>query len=325
MNKLGAVLAAGAALSAWIGGAAAQDYPSKGNITYIVPFPAGGGSDTLVRNLSDSFAQNLGQTVIIDNKPGAGGAIGTDVVVRSRPDGYTIGYCAISTLIIAPLTNKNLTYEPMRDLVPVHGMGMTPNLIIVNPDRPYKTLPELIEFAKKNPGEVKYGSAGAGTSTHLAAELLQSVAGVKFTHIPYKGTGQTMADVMSGQIDMIFDYAATSKANIDAGKLRALAVMAENRLPNVPDIVTTAEAGFPKALLAPFDGICVPKGTPEDVIAKISDAFGKTLKDPKVADKFVQMGNFTLPDQDYRTFPELLKTEGARWTELVKSVGMEAK
>jgi tripartite-type tricarboxylate transporter receptor subunit TctC len=260
--------------------ALAQDYPTR-PVTFVVPFPPGGITDNGARAVARVLSEKLGQQVIVDNKPGAAGIVGTEYVANAKKDGYTFLYAA-NGIVTYPLLYKKLSYNPKRDFIPVHGFMSSPMLVMVRADSPYRTLGDLIDFARKNPEKLTYGTAGTGSTQHFLGELLQKEAGVKLTHIPYKGLAPALTDLLAGAIDISFDYAAIMKAQIDGGKLRALGVSSKERLVNMPDIKTLPELGLPGAVFTGWATIVLPAGTPQAVVDRLADAFGKSLEDPAV-------------------------------------------
>ncbi|GAA4333054.1 tripartite tricarboxylate transporter substrate binding protein [Pigmentiphaga soli] len=281
-----ALLALAAALPC--AASAAADFPSR-PITVVVPFPTGGTPDILARVLGESIGRSVGQTVVVENRGGAGGNIGTQAVARAEPDGYTLLVCAFHCAV-APALYKPAPYDIVRDFEPVAMIGTVPSVLVVNPKVPAKNVAELIAYAKANPGKLNSASSGIGTSAHMATELLNNQAGIKLTHIPYKGAGQVAADLLGGQVDMYFDNLPASLASIRAGKLRALAVASARRSPSIPDVPTFTEAGVPGFLITPWFGIMAPARTPQPVLDRLNREFVKALADPAVADKMKQLG-----------------------------------
>jgi tripartite-type tricarboxylate transporter receptor subunit TctC len=298
---------------------AADTYPSK-PITWVVPFTPGGITDTTGRMIAKALSEKIGQPVLIDNKPGAGGVVGTEAVVKAKPDGYTIVYGTAGTIATNPVLYK-LSFDPAKDLIPVHAMGESPVVIAVNPKAPFKTVAELVAYAKKNPEKVTFASAGAGTTSHLSGELFQFVTGTKLTHIPYKGSIPAMTDVISGVVDMTFDYPVTTMPQLEAGKVRVLAVLTPERLKVMPDVPTIAEAGYPKGQLGSWSGIFLPAGTSPDITAKLSAAFGEALKDPEIVKYYADNGQVLLPDMSADKFAPFIAGEMPKWKDLVEKSG----
>lgn len=304
--------------------AKAQEYPSRA-IAWVVPFTPGGITDTASRLVAKVLTENMGQSVVIENRSGAGGMIGTEYVARSAPDGYTWIYATQGTMASNPSLYKTLRYDPKKDFVPVRAMMATPTVLVVNADRPYKTVQELVDYAKKNPGKVNFGSAGPGTGTHLSAELFQAVAGIKMTHIPYKGSAPALNDLVGGAVDVMFDYPVSAGPHIRAGKLRALVMTGRSRLNSIPDVPTVAEAGFPGAEMTSWSGIMVPAGTPEPVVKRISDELGKALAHPEVQTYAETNGSTILKDVALEKFAAYLDAEMKLLADVVKRAGIEPK
>lgn len=301
----------------------AQDYPNK-PVTWVVPFTPGGITDNGARIIAKALSEKIGQTVLVENRPGAGGVVGTESVAKSRPDGYTMVYGTAGTIATNPVLYKTTSFDTRKDLVAVHGMGESPVVIVVNPARPYKTVQELIEYAKKNPEKVNYASAGAGTTTHLSAELFQQVTGVKLTHIPYKGSAPALTDLIAGVADVMFDYPVTIMPHEAAGKLRSLVTLTPQRLAVMPNTPTIAEAGYKAAEIGSWSGIFVAKDTPPDIVAKLGAAFGAALKDPGVVKYYTDNGQVLLSDMTKDKFDRFIDNELGKWKKLVETSGAKA-
>ncbi|MES2955645.1 MAG: tripartite tricarboxylate transporter substrate binding protein, partial [Pseudomonadota bacterium] len=260
---LGVLVGLGAAL---IGiGAKAQTYPVK-PVRLVVPFPAGGATDILARTISQKASEKLGQQIVIDNRPGAGGTIGSDHVAKSAPDGYTLLIATGSTHSIGPIINPKIPYNVERDFVPVVYVAQTSSVLVVPASLPVKNLAEFIALAKSKPGQLNYGSSGNGTNSHLSGELFKAQAGVFITHIPYRGTGLVFNDMMSGQVHMLMDNYVTSQSNIKEGKLRVLGVTTPQRVPFLPDVPTLSEQGLKGFDVSNWFGIYAPKGAGADIV-----------------------------------------------------------
>lgn len=321
-TALAACLAA-ACLSVASSGAFAQAYPSK-PITWVVPFTPGGITDSGSRIIAKALSDRINQPVLVENRPGAGGVVGTEYVARSKPDGYTMVYGTAGTIATNPVLYKNLSFDTRKDLMAVHGMGESPVVIVVNPQRPYKTVAELIEYAKKNPEKVNFASAGAGTTTHLSAELFQQVTGVKLTHIPYKGSIPAMTDVIAGVADIMFDYPVTIMPQEASGKVKSIATLAPKRLAVMPNVPTIAELGYPDAEIGSWSGIFVAKDTPADITAKLAAEFGQALKDPAVVKYFADNGQVLLTDMTADKFNPFIDKEMVKWKKLIEASGAKA-
>jgi tripartite-type tricarboxylate transporter receptor subunit TctC len=301
----------------------AQTYPNK-PITWVVPFTPGGITDSGARIIAKALSERIGQPVLVENRPGAGGVVGTEYVARSKPDGYTMVYGTAGTIATNPVLYKNLSFNTRNDLVAVHGMGVSPPVLVANPQKPYKTVAELIDYAKKNPEKVNMASAGAGTTTHLAGELFQQVTGVKFTHVPYKGSAPALTDVIAGVADIIFDYPVTIIPQEAAGKLRPIATMTAKRLDVMPKVPSIAEAGHPDAEISSWSGIFVAKDTPPDIVAKLGQEFGKALEDPAVAKYFDENGQVRLVGWTKDKFDPFIDKEMVKWKKLIETSGAKA-
>ena len=254
-------LAAIAWLAAGFNGAAAQNYPTRA-ITLVIPFAPGGSTSIVGRGIADKMSELLGEKVVVDNRPGAGGTIGTKAVAKSDPDGYTLLLGYTGTLAIGPSLYKSAGYDPRKDFAPIGLIGNAPNSLVVHPSFPAKTVAELIAYAKANPGKVNFGSAGAGTVSHITGEYFARTAGITLVHIPYKGTGPALTDLLGGHIPMAFAPIPASHPNVSAGKLRALAVTSTTRSSLLPDVPTMAEAGLPGFDASLYYGLAAPAGTP---------------------------------------------------------------
>jgi tripartite-type tricarboxylate transporter receptor subunit TctC len=263
--------------------AATETYPSR-PITWVVPFGAGGVTDSTARIMAKAMSQITGQPVLVDNRPGAAGIVGTEHVAAAKPDGYTILYASSGPMAVNPTLYKGkLSYDPLKSFAPVQALSQSNMLIVVNPSAPFKTLPELIEYAKKNPEKINFGSPGQGTAQHLSAELLQAEAGIKMTHVPYKTGATQMGDLMSGVLDLSIEYPTVVRPYIEAGKMRPIAMTGAKRFKSFPDVPSVAELGYPGAQNAGWSSIAVPAATPPEVVEKLAQIVKQALKDPAVA------------------------------------------
>ena len=300
---------------------AAADYPSK-FVTLIVPYAAGGSSDTRARQVAEKIAGYLGKPVVVDNKPGAGGNIGIDAVAKSPPDGYTIGLGQTSNLAINPTLYPKLPYDSLKDFVPIVLVADAPLVLVVPAGSPYKTLAELVAAAKKKPGDISLGSPGNGTVAHLTGELLQTAAGIKLQHIPYKGSAQAMTDLIGGQVQVYMSSVPTALSHIKGGKLRPIAVTSTKRVPALPDVPTISEAGYKGFDANTWFGLVAPKGTPPAIVDKINAEVNKVLKSPDVREKFAAEGGGPMGGTSAE-FAALLKTDHAKWGKVVKDSGVK--
>ncbi len=297
----------------------AQSWPSK-PITWVIPFPPGGVTDTSARAVGKRLGELLGQQVLIDNRPGAGGSLGTEQAVRAPADGYTWLYGTQGTMAANLALYKNMKYDPLKDFIHVHGMFLTPTILVVDNQRPWKNVADLVREAKARPGQLNYGSAGAGTGTHLTAELFQTESATKMTHVPYKGTAPALQDMLGGRLDLMFDYVVTLLPHIQSGKLRALAVMHTDRLELMPDLPTIAQAGYPKAVSAAWSSIVVPTGTPPEAIKRIGDAVATVMREKDITSPFTSSGSKILDLRD-KGLTEFVAAEQAKWADVVRRSG----
>jgi len=271
------------------GSAAAQTYPSK-PVRLVVPFPAGGATDVLARVISQYASEKLGQPIVIDNKPGAGGTIGSDLIAKADPDGYNLLIATGSTHSIGPVINPRIPYNVERDFVPVIDIAKTTAVMVVPASLAVKNLAEFIALARANPGKLNFGSSGNGTVSHLAGELFKAQAGVFITHIPYRGTGLVFNDMMSGQVHMLMDNFITAQPHIKAGKLRVIGVTSLERLPFMPDVPTLHEQGLKNFEVSNWFGIYAPHGTPAEIVARVNAAYNQALRDPELRKRLAALG-----------------------------------
>jgi len=259
-------------------------YPIK-PITFIVPYGAGGGADSRSRQICNLLATELGQPIIVENKAGAGGNIGTEFIAKATPDGYTIGMGNFAPLAVNKALFGNLRYDPNKDLAPIVLIDKGPLILTVNPKSPFHTVQDIVNAAKAKPGELTFASGGIGGTHQLSAELFKQSAGIDMIHIPYKSGAAAATDLLSGNVNMMFEQMYSAKQNIDAGLLRAIAITGKNRAPLLPNLPTFAEAGYPKVEVLNWQGFVAPSGTPKEIIQKINKAVNKVLSDPKVRDQ----------------------------------------
>jgi tripartite-type tricarboxylate transporter receptor subunit TctC len=297
--------------------AQAEDYPTK-PIKWVVAYPPGGTTDILARIMGQVLSERLGQQLVIDNRPGAGNNIGTEMVVNSAPDGYTILLVNPANGINATLYKK-LPFNFLRDIAPVAGITRVPNVMETNPNFPAKTVPEFIAYGKANPGKINMASSGNGTSVHLSGELFMAMTGIKMTHVPYRGAGPALTDLIAGTTDVLFDNMPSSIEFIRGGKLRALGVTTDKRNAALPDVPTVADT-VPGYEASAWFGIGAPKNTPPEIIAKLNKAVNDTLADPKMRAKLADLGGIPMPGSP-ADFGKVMADETAKWEKVVKFAG----
>jgi tripartite-type tricarboxylate transporter receptor subunit TctC len=297
-------------------------FPSK-PVRLVVPFTPGGSTDILARALGQKLSESWGQPVVIDNRPGAGGIIGMETVARAAPDGYTLVMGHVGTLAANPALYKTLPYDPVRDFAPVTLIAMVPNVLVVGPAMPARTVAEFIALAKAKPGKLDYGSGGNGSAAHLATEYFKLKAGVDLQHIPYKGTAPALADLLGGQIALMITGLPPVLAHAKSGKLRILGVASLQRLKQFPDIPTIAESGVPGFEATQWYGILAPAATPADVVAKLNREIVKALKDPAVAEKLASEGADPVGNSPEQ-FAAFIKSEIDLWGRVIRATGARA-
>lgn len=310
-------LLCGAALASAVGAGAADDFPSK-PLKIVVPYPPGGSADLIARMVAEKLGHSLHQSVIVDNKGGATGMIGSEYVARAEPDGYTLLLAIADTHAINPAVMSKLSYDPVKDFVPISLLATQPFVLAVGPKLPVKRLGEFVAAARANPGTVTYASNGVGGLQHLAMELFSSAAGIKTLHVPYKGAGPALADVMGGQVDSIFISLQGAGGNFKGGKLRPLAITSASRLAEAPDIPTFAESGYPKFQMYQWYGILAPKGTPPAIIDRLNRAVTAAILAPDVAAKLKASGTEPVGSTSDK-FRSFLAGEIAQWGAVAKA------
>jgi tripartite-type tricarboxylate transporter receptor subunit TctC len=301
--------------------AVAAGYPDK-PIRLIIPFPPGGNIDITARAIAPGLTEALGQQIVIDNRGGAGGVIGIDLTSKAAPDGYTMALGSPGALTIAPSLYSKLPYNPVTQLAPSGLVSNVPQVLVVSPALQAQSVKDLIALARSRPGALKMASAGNGTTNHLVGELFQLVTGTRLTHVPYKGSGPAMIDLISGQVDLHFDQTTSSMSFIRSGKVRALAVTTKKRSSMLPDVPTLDEAGVPGFDASTYSGLVFPAGTPREVVAKMNAAINKTLAQKSVRDQFAGFGGETYestPEQ----FAQLIRDDVARWGKVIKETGIK--
>jgi tripartite-type tricarboxylate transporter receptor subunit TctC len=301
--------------------AQAQTFPNRA-ITLVIPFAPGGSTSIVGRVIADKMSELLKEKVVVDNRPGAGGTVGTRAVAKSDPDGYTLLLGYTGTLGIGPSLYKNVGYDPRKDFAPIGLIGNAPNSLVVHPSFPAKTVAELIAYAKANPGKVNFGSAGAGTVSHITGEYFARSAGITLVHIPYKGTGPALTDLLGGHIPMAFAPIPASHANVSAGMLRALAVTSTTRSSLLPDVPTIAESGLPGFDASLYYGLVAPAGTPRPIIDKLNSELRAALASNEVKKQLGLDGTEITPGtpEDYADF---IDRDEKKWSQLVKASGVE--
>ncbi len=304
----------------------AQAWPSGKPIVYLVPFAAGGTTDVLGRLIGQKLGAVLSTTVIVDNKPGAGGSVGTEVGSRAAADGYTLVGGTVSSHAINVSLYPKIGYDPMKSFVPITLIGTNPLVLVVNQASPYKTLKDVLEASKGKTGGLSSASAGTGTSQHLSLELLAFRSGVKFTHVPYKGSGPAIQDVIGGQVDMMFDTTVVAGPHLQGGRLRAIAVTSAKRLASLPDVPTVAESGLPG--LANFEvlswqAIFAPAGTPTPVVSRLHDEIERILAEPEMQGKLKGFG-MEPAKMTSAQITSFQQAEVAKWAQLIKAAGIKA-
>jgi len=318
-HALAVFAAAIVALVAPLASAQPGTYPAK-PIRLVVPFPPAGTTDILARAVAQKLSETWGQQVVVDNHPGAGGNIGSDIVAKASPDGYTLLMGTVGTHAINPSLYAKMPYDHVKDFVPVILVAGVPNVLVVNPSLPVKSVQELIAYGKANPGKLNYASSGNGTSIHLSGELFKTMTGVEMTHVPYKGSSPALTDLMGGQVQLMFDNLPSSLSFIKAGKLRALAVTSAERSAALPDVPTLAESGLPGFEASSWFGVLAPAGTPKPIVDKINGAVVAWLATPEAKEKLSSQGAIAAggpPD----AFAKHIAVETAKWAKVVKASG----
>jgi tripartite-type tricarboxylate transporter receptor subunit TctC len=301
---------------------ARAEYPDH-PVRIIVGFPAGGTTDVIARIMAKELGETLHQSFVVDNRPGAGSNIGAEMVARAAPDGYTLYFVAVTSAINQTLY-PNLKFDLTKDFAPIALAAKVPNILVVNPQVPAKTVKEFVDYVKANPGKLNFASSGSGTSIHMAGELFKLQAGVQATHVPYKGSAPALTDLIGGQVQFMFDNMPSSWPMVQGGKLRALAVTTKERSPTAPDLPTMAESGFPNFDVSSWFGLIAPKGTPQAIIDKLNAAMEKAEDDPSVQKRFADLGAVgakTTPAQ----FGQFIKTEVDTWGPVVKASGAKVE
>lgn len=323
MNRILRALGVLALAGGLVATAHGQAYPAK-PIRIVVPFPAGGTTDILAREVANKLTQTLGQSVVVDNRPGAGGNIGAELVAKSPADGYTFLMGTVGTHAINASLYSKMPYDHLRDFAPVILVAGVPNVLEVNPSVPVNSVQELIAYAKANPGKLNFASSGSGTSIHLAGELFKVMTGVQMSHVPYKGSAPALADLAGGQVQLMFDNLPSSLQLIKGGKLRALAVTSAQRSGALPDLPTVAEAGLPGFEATSWFGLLAPAGTPPDVIARVNAEVSKWLSSPEGKEKLAAQGAIAVGGSA-DDFSRHIAAETTKWQKVVKESGAKVE
>lgn len=313
---LAVALAASAALPTV---AAAQQYPVKA-IRFIVPFAPGGPTDIMSRALAEKLTARLGQQIVVDNRGGAGGSIGTAIAARSTPDGYTIVIGHIGTLAINVSLYPRLEYDPVKDFAPISMIATLPLGLFVNANVPVKSVAELVALAKAKPGQINFGSAGNGSATQMAGAMFKTMAGIDIVHVPYKGNAASLVDLVAGRVQMMFSNLLTTAPHVKAGRLRAIAISTAKRSQQAPDLPTIAESGVPGYDYAPWYGILAPAGTPRAIVMRLNREIGQIINTPEMKERFRKQG-IDLVTSTPEAFAELIRREIPKWREIVKKSG----
>ena len=298
-----------------------SSYPNK-PINFIVPYGAGGGADSRSRQIAQKMSVILKQPIIVDNKPGAGGNIGTEFIARAAPDGYTIGMGNFAPMAVNKTLFGNLRYDPESDLSPIVLIEKGPLVLVVNPASPYKTVKDIVDAAKAKPGALTFSSGGIGGSHQLSAELFKQSAGIDMIHVPYKSGSAGLTDLMAGNVTMMFDQMYSAMPSIKADKLRPIAITSKKRSPLLPNVPSFAEVGYPKVEVLNWQGLIAPKGTPKAVIDKLNAAANEALKDPQLRELMLSQGN-EIGGGTPADFASLIQAESAKWSSVVKTANIK--
>ena len=302
----------------------AQEYPTR-PIHIIVPYTAGGSSDFVARVIAAKLQESMGQAVVVDNRPGGNTVIGNELVAKAAPDGYTLLLGGFGSLAATPALHKKLPYDTIKDFAPISNAVISPIVVVVNPSVPVNSIKELVAYAKANPGKLNYGSAGVGNTLHLAAETFCLTAGVSMTHVPYKGASQALGDLLGGGIQVMFDLPQTPLSNIQAGRLKALAVTGQKRISILPNVPTMAEAGFPDYDFVTWIGIVAPAGTPAAIQNRLHKEIGKVLNQPGVQDSFNKQVMIVTPSKSPEAYHQFIKSEYDRLCKLIKTANIKVE
>ncbi|MFT3805177.1 MAG: tripartite tricarboxylate transporter substrate binding protein [Burkholderiaceae bacterium] len=319
---LALVAACLAALALSTGAAHAQGWPSRQPIRIVIPYPPGGASDVTARTLAAKLTDALGQSVVVENRPGANGIVALELVAKSPADGYTLLMANLGPNAINPVVYKKLPYDAVKDFTPIMLTTLVPLVLVVNPELPVKDLPSLIAMARQSPGKLDFASAGNGASNHLAGELFNSMADIKTTHVPYKGDSPAMSDVIGGQVAMMFPTAIAAMPHLKSGKLRALAVTSAKRVPSLPDVPTMSEAGVPGFEAVSWGGLMGPGNLPPEIVARLNTELQTILKMPDVVEKLQSLGAEVVATSP-QAFATYLQAEIDKWGKVARGAGVQ--
>lgn len=320
MRRAVAILIAGATLLAAPAGAE-PPFPTK-LVRLVVAFPAGGTNDTIARLLAKPLGEAWGQPVIVENRPGAGGTIGTDLVARAEPDGTVLLVTPPGPITTNASLYAKLPYDPLTAFAPVTVVSMAPNMLLANPKLPVAGIGELITYARAHPGKLSFASQGTGTTSHLTGAMFASAAQVDLVHVPYKGSAPALNDLLAGQVDVMFDSLGNSLGHVSSGALRALAVASPHRLAALPDLPTMIEAGFPDFVSVVWYGVVAPAGTPAGITSQISGTIARILQQPELVTRLAQLGNQPVGNTPAQ-MGDFIRAETARWTQVIKAAGIQ--
>lgn len=316
MASRSCMTALGACLAIFAGAACAQAYPSK-PVRLVVPFAPGGGIDTIARIIGQRLGDALGQSIVVENRPGAGGLIGFESILKAPADGHTLAMGTISTLAVIPATQAKPSYDPLRDYAAVTQIALVPYVIASHPSLPVRSLAEMVALAKARPGQISYGSTGYATGTHLTAEYFSRLAAIRLTHVPYKGDGPGLTDLMGGQIQLGFFTTIITPQHVRSGRLRALAVTSAARARELPAVPTVAESGFPGFQSSSWQGIAVRAGTPAGIVRRLNEEIVRILTQPEVRAALENQGN-TVVASTPEQFEKFIATEIAKWKRVIE-------
>lgn len=305
--------------------AKAEDWPTR-PVTFVVPFAAGGITDTVARRMATVMTEKLGQPVVVENHPGAGGIVGTESVANAKADGYTIIYSSGGPMSILPQLQKGkLSYDPIKAFIHIRGVSSSSQMIVANPATPYNNITELVEYAKANPGKVTFGSPGIGTAQHLVGELLKSAAGIDMLHIPYKAGSAQMTDLMAGVIDLSFDYVSVVKPYVDSGKMKVIGTTAPERNVAYPDAQTVVEAGFPGGVNVASSWVSAPAGIDQAIVDKLSAVVEETMKDPGIVEFFKTTGLTIIGEKGPDVMTQFVIDENTKYGKVIEEAKIVAQ